>query len=169
MFVRFHWPLAFLTSILFAMLLIAGCAHSARAKSINDAENRVWAGRIGLQIRSEPPQAFFAGFELRGKPEQGQLTLTSPVGSVLGILRWSAVDAQLESGGDTKRFSSVDALLLQTTGAAVPVTALFDWLEGRNTSLNGWTADLSRQSSGHITARRSDPAPEADLRIVLDQ
>ena len=140
-----------------------------RAKSINDAENRVWAGRIGLQIQSEPAQAFFAGFELRGRPEQGELTLTSPVGSVLGILRWSAVDAQLESGGDTKRFPSVDALLLQTTGAAVPVIALFDWLEGRNTSMNGWSADLSRHDSGRITARRSDPAPTADLRIVLDQ
>ena len=84
-------------------------------------------------------------------------------------MRWTATEAVLESGREVKHFASVDALLEQTTGAAVPVSALFDWLAGKNTSLNGWTADLAQQGDGKIAARRSSPAPQADLRIVLDR
>ena len=160
---------ALLGGIFFALFLIAGCAHQTGSKGITDAENRLWSGRISLQIQSEPPQAFFSAFELRGQAERGDLTLTSPIGSILGVLRWSPDDAVLESGGDVKHFASVDALLAQTTGAAVPISALFNWLEGKNISVNGWTADLSRQGVGRIDAKRIDPAPQADLRILLDQ
>lgn len=169
MFTCFRSRSAFLGSIFFALFLIAGCAHQTGPNGITDAENRFWTGRLSLQIQSEPPQAFFSAFELRGKAERGDLTLTSPIGSILGVLRWSPDDAVLESGGDVKHFASVDALLAQTTGAAVPISALFNWLEGKNISVNGWTADLSRQGVGRIAAKRVDPAPQADLRIVLDQ
>ena len=135
----------------------------------NEAKNSLWAGRISLQIQSEPPQAFFAGFELKGAVERGELTLFSPIGTVLGLLRWSPAEALLESGGSLKRFSSVDALLEQTTGVPIPTIALFDWLRGINTETNGWSADLTRQNSGRITAQRLAPAPQIELRIVLDQ
>jgi outer membrane lipoprotein LolB len=158
-----------LAGVFIATFFIAGCAHQTGAKAINDAKNELWAGRISLQIQSEPPQAFFAAFELKGRAQQGELTLTSPIGSIVGIMRWSPGEAVLESGQGIKRFSSVDALLEQTTGAAIPIDALFDWLAGKNTSLNGWTADLAQQVTGKISARRTNPAPQADLRIVLDQ
>ena len=160
-------------SCLFAIIFIAGCAHKYGPAAINDTENEakngLWAGRISLQIQSEPPQAFFAGFELKGAVERGELTLFSPIGTVLGLLRWSPTEAMLESGGSLKRFSSVDALLEQTTGAPIPTAALFDWLQGKNTETKGWSADLTRQNSGRITAQRLAPAPQIDLRIVLDQ
>ena len=128
-----------------------------------------WTGRISLQIQSEPPQAFFTGFELMGQAERGELTLTSPIGSVLGVMRWSPDEATLESAGEIKRFASVDALLQHTTGAAVPMAGLFDWLAGKDTSISGWTADLSKRDTGRIDATRTDPAPQTRLRIVLDQ
>ena len=155
--------------VLIAPFFIAGCAHTVPVKGVNDAQNKSWSGRISLQIESDPPQAFFAGFELTGQADRGELTLSTPIGSVLGVLRWSPGEATLQSGGDVKRYASVDALLEQTTGAAVPITALFDWLAGINTRLNGWTADLSRQDAGRIEALRSEPAPPTRLRIVLDQ
>ena len=162
-----------LASFLFAIIFIAGCAHKQALTAINDPENRPnngpWAGRISLQIHSEPPQAFFAGFELKGAVERGELTLFSPIGTTLGLLRWSPAEALLESGDSLKRFSSVDALLEQTTGAPIPTTALFDWLQGKNTETKGWSADLTRQNSGRITAQRLAPSPQIDLRIVLDQ
>lgn len=164
---------ALLCSLLVAIFLISGCAHKQGASSINDPKNEVksnfWTGRISLQIQSEPVQAFFAGFELKGQPDNGELTLTSPLGSILGIMRWSPGEALLEQGGSIKRFASTDELLAQATGAAVPVSALFDWLAGNNTPTPGWLADLSQQSSGRITAKRVNPAPQADLRIVLDK
>ena len=159
----------FLCTLLLATFFIAGCAHNTGAAVLNDPKNAIWAGRISLQVQSDPPQSFFAGFELKGTPDKGDLTLVSPIGSVIGVMRWSPGEAVLESGREVRSFASVDALLAQVTGAAIPVTALFAWLEGTNTSQYGWTADLSQQSTGRITAKRVDPAPQAELRIVLDQ
>ncbi|MEO6017235.1 MAG: outer membrane lipoprotein LolB [Polaromonas sp.] len=161
--------LILLSILLIATFFIAGCAQNTPARSLNDTKNGPWAGRISLQVQSDPPQSFFAGFELKGTPEKGELTLVSPIGSVIGVMHWSPGEAILESGREVRSFASVDALLAQTTGAAIPVNALFAWLEGNNTSQYGWTADLSRQSEGRITAKRTDPAPQAELRIVLDQ
>ena len=152
-----------------AIFLIAGCARKIYPSGPNDAEKTFWSGRISLQIQSEPPQAFFAGFELKGHAQRGELSLTSPIGNVLGIMRWSPDEAVLESGSQIKRFTSVDALLEQTTGAAIPVAALFDWLKGVNTRLSGWSADLSGLGLGRLVATRDEPAPQTRLRIVLDQ
>lgn len=127
-------------------------------------------GRISLQIQSEPAQSFSASFELKGRAERGELTLISPLGNVLGILRWSPLEATLDSGSQqVQRFSSVDALMAQATGAAVPLSALFAWLQGDNANVNGWSADLSRHSEGRILAKRAQPAPQAELRVILDQ
>ena len=154
---------------LLAIFSIAGCAHKIYRSDLNDTEKKLWTGRISLQIQSDPPQAFFAGFELKGLAERGELLLTSPIGNVLGVMRWAPGEAVLQSGNELKRFASVDALLEQTTGAAIPIAALFDWLKGENTRLNGWSADLSGLGVGRIVATRTEPAPETRLRIVLDQ
>jgi outer membrane lipoprotein LolB len=160
---------AFTSFALFAIFSIAGCAHQPGAGSLKDLEVRSWSGRISLQVQSEPVQAFFAGFELRGNPAQGELVLNSPLGTSLAVLRWAPGEAVLDSGGQLQRFDSVDALIEKATGAAIPLPALFDWLDGKNTALAGWSADLSQQPDGRIAASRTVPQPRADLRIVLAQ
>ena len=162
--------------LLVATLFIASCAHKQGVTGINDTQieakssvlHTFWTGRIGLQVQSEPPQAFFAGFELKGQASSGELTLISPLGSILGIVRWSPAEAVLEQGSTTRRFSSTDELLAQITGAAVPMSALFDWLAGIDTPTPGWVADLSKLPDGRISARRTNPVPPAELRIVLN-
>ena len=159
--------LGLLTSLWFATIFIAGCAQLPRATDPNDVEISSWTGRISLQVQSEPPQAFFAGFELRGSAEQGELVLNSPLGNSLALLRWSAEEAILDSGNQIQRFASVGELIEKATGAALPVPALFDWLRGKNTAADGWTADLTQQAEGRISASRTVPQPRADLRVVL--
>ncbi|MDI1268576.1 MAG: lipoprotein insertase outer membrane protein LolB [Polaromonas sp.] len=158
---------ALLVSLLFTTFFIAGCASPPRAADQNDEKKSFWAGRISLQVQSEPPQAFFAGFELRGNPTQGELTLNSPLGNSLAVLRWSPREAVLDSGNQIQRFATVDELIEKATGAAVPLPALFDWLDGKNTAADGWKADLSQQAEGRISASRTLPQPRSDLRIVL--
>ena len=158
---------ALASCLLVATFLIAGCAHQPGAKGQNDSPSTDRSGRISLQVHSEPPQAFFAGFELRGNPSQGELSLSTPLGNNLAVLRWSPGEAVLDSGGQVQRFDSVDALIEKATGAAVPLPALFDWLDGKNTALGGWSADLSQQAEGRISASRTAPLPRTDLRIVL--
>lgn len=160
--------LAFAT--LFTVFFLAGCAQIPRAAAQDGLKNDFWTGRISLQVQSEPAQSFSASFELKGRAERGELTLISPLGNVLGVLRWSPGEAVLDSGGGkVQRFASVDELMAQATGAAVPIDALFAWLRGDNAAASGWSADLSRQKEGRISAKRSQPAPQADLRVVLDQ
>ena len=158
---------ALLVSLLFTTFFIAGCASPPRAADQNDEKKSFWTGRISLQVQSEPPQAFFAGFELKGNPTQGELTLNSPLGNSLAVLRWSPQEAVLDSGNQIQRFATVDELIEKATGAAVPLPALFDWLDGKNTAADGWKADLSQQAEGRISASRSMPQPRSDLRIVL--
>ena len=154
----------------FAAFLIAGCAHPAGVKGISDPKNGFWTGRLSLQVHSEPAQSFSASFELKGRPERGELTLISPLGNVLGVLRWSPGEAILDSGNDKlQHYASIDVLMEQATGAALPLVALFGWLQGDHASVNGWSADLSRYGEGRISAKRAQPTPPADLRVVLDQ
>lgn len=164
LYARFAWLIA----LVIALISIAGCAHKTGATATNDTQKTFWSGRIGLQIESEPPQSFFASFELKGQAEQGELMLTSPIGSTLAVMRWGPGEAVLESGGELKRFDSVDILLERSTGAAIPLSALFDWLNGKSTSLNGWTADLSKQAMGRVEAVRAAPLPATKLRIVFE-
>ena len=160
----------FLYGFLLATVLIAGCARPISDNALNDSKKEFWTGRISLHVQSEPEQSFSAGFELKGKPERGELTLVSPLGNVLGVLRWSPGEAELDSGNQkVQRFDSVDALMAQATGAAVPLSALFAWLQGDNANVSGWSADLSRHNEGRISAKRTQPTPQTDLRVVLDQ
>lgn len=158
-----------LSGLLFFSVFIAGCTLPTRDEALIDRNNPVWTGRISLQVSSEPAQAFYAGFELKGSPEQGELALSSPLGTNLAVLRWSAQEAVLDSGKQIRRFNSVDELFETMTGAAVPLPALFDWLNGRDTTLKGWSADLSQYAAGKISATRASPLPRSDLRIVLAQ
>ena len=155
------------------MFLIAGCAHKTSATAQNDVGSKPdsgnWAGRISLKVQSDPPQAFFAGFELKGQPDSGELTLISPLGSILGVLRWTPLSATLQSAQGIKRADTVDELLEQATGASIPTAALFDWLAGKQTMISSWTADLSQHSAGRIVATRAQPLPLVELRIVLDR
>ena len=162
--------LAFVFASFFAAFLVAGCAQPPKVAAQDGMAGGLWTGRISLQVQSEQPQSFSASFELRGRAERGELSLISPLGSVLGVLRWAPGEAMLDPGnGKVQRFASVDELMAQATGAAVPLEALFAWLQGDNAAASGWTADLSRQKEGRISAKRTTPAPQADLRVVLDQ
>ena len=147
---------------------LTACVQLPQASG-SRADKAVWSGRLSLQVHSEPAQSFTGSFELRGSPASGELVLNSPLGNTLLAARWSPVEAVLYSSGQARSFSSIDALIEQSTGAALPVAALFDWVDGKATSLNGWTADLQKQAEGRISARRSSPLPQTELRIILDR
>ncbi len=126
-----------------------------------------WSGRLALRVDSQPPQAFAALFDLHGTAEAGELQLTSVLGQTLATVRWSAAGAELQRGDEVQRRGSLDELTRELTGAPLPVVALFDWLAGRASEAGGWQADLSGQPQGRLVARRAQPAPAAELRLVV--
>jgi len=145
-------------------LALAACAAPARLPASDEAS---WNGRLALQVEGDPPQAYAGGFELRGSPDQGELQLSSPLGQTLAVVRWDARGAELRQGEQLTRRGSLGELTHALAGTAMPVTAMFDWLRGLDTRADGWEADLSRHAQGRISARRTDPLPAAQLRLIF--
>lgn len=150
-----------------ALLLAACAAPPPRTPTPPGVQS--WSGRLALNVEGQTRQSFSAGFELKGAPEQGELTLTNPLGGTVAVLAWAPGAATLRSNGTTRQFNSLDELAQEATGAAIPVAALFDWLQGKSTPAEGWQPDLSQVAQGRLSARRSDPPPPADLRLVLER
>lgn len=148
------------------ILAMSGCA-SRPPRTVQTPA--FWSGRLALQIQSTPPQSWSASFELQGSADQGELSLFSPIGSTLARLSWTPLSALLEQGQDQTTDRSLDLLSQRLTGTQLPIQALFEWLNGRESNSSGWEADLSAQAQGRLTAKRSWPEPQAILRIVLDR
>jgi len=142
--------------------LLAGCATPRRT------DIPEWQGRISVQIQGEAPSSMSASFLLRGDINNGELDLYSPLGTTVAALQWSPQFVQLNDGSKIQFFSSLAALTEKTTGAALPIDAIFSWLQGRDARATGWQADLSDMPQGALTARRTTPTPEVTLRIKLD-
>ncbi|MBK6005065.1 outer membrane lipoprotein LolB [Ramlibacter ginsenosidimutans] len=147
-------------------LLLAACATPP---TVAPAGVQQWNGRLALNVEGEASRSFSAGFELKGAPEQGELTLFNPLGGTLAVLDWAPGTATLRAEGKTRAFGSLDELAQQATGAPLPVASLFDWLQGKATAVAGWQADVSQVREGRLHARRTDPPPLADLRLVFER
>ncbi|MCZ8252383.1 MAG: lipoprotein insertase outer membrane protein LolB [Hylemonella sp.] len=150
-----------------ATLWLAGCAQPVLRTQ--DASRGYWRGRLALRIDALPePTSFFANFELSGAADAGELLLSSPIGTTLAQLRWSPQSALLRNNGQTRAFDSLDALAVEATGTAIPIAALFEWLQGRDALADGWQADLTQLPAGRLLARRAQPTPVAELRLILE-
>ncbi len=156
-------------SLVFAIVLIAGCATQKPAFGTFDANTPHWQGRLALKVESTPVQALSANFDLQGNAQTGRLSFTSPLGSTLAQLQWGPGTAELLTGGSPQRFDSLDALTRHATGTELPVAALFSWLQGQPAEAPGWEADLSALPEGRLVARRLAPDIPAELKIILDQ
>jgi outer membrane lipoprotein LolB len=170
--------------IIFALIIIAGCANNPRLQDQNNLEEALankkfedqteFRGRLALRIDaqtpqdSSQPQSFSGGFELSGTAQTGTLLLFSPLGSTLAALNWRPGVAQMRNNGTVREFESLGAMVQSATGADLPIASLFSWLQGKANDAPGWSADLSRRADGRITARRANPNPPLELRVILD-
>ena len=151
---------------LFAVL--SGCAAPQRQLVPENAAG-YWSGRMSVQVFESPPQTTSGSFELAGTPVAGELILLNPLGNIVARVQWDAHRATITQGNETRQADSLDALVQELLGTPLPIAALFDWMNGKETQAQGWIADLSAHSEGKIFARRATPLPEASLRIVLDE
>jgi len=148
--------------------LLMGCASPARLPQTTSTDTQAWQGRLSVNVQTSPPTSMSASFALQGQAQQGSLSLYSPLGTTLAVLDWTTTAAHLHQGTQQQRFDSLEVLTEQATGAALPVAALFDWLQGSPSPAPGWQVDLSALAQGSLSARRYQPTPEVTLRIKLD-
>lgn len=163
---RFCRPLPL---ILFAWLLgaLGGCANPARTAIVDPSAH--WQGRLSIQVESTPIQSLTAVFDLQGNAQSGSLSLASPLGTTMANLQWTALSARLQANGESRDFSSLDALIRHVTGTDLPVDSLFSWLQGIPAPALGWQPDLHDLGIGRLSAQRAVPYTPATLKIILDR
>lgn len=167
------------TWLLPALLGLAACAQ------LPSSSGERFTGRLALRVDGDAERSVSGGFELSGDAEQGELRLTTPLGTTAAQARWRPGEALLNGNGPIPhRFATLDQLTAATLGEPLPMAALFDWLHGRpwpraasvpradgepGFEQLGWQVGLSRWSEGWLDARRSEPPPGVTLRIRLDR
>ncbi|MCX8516789.1 MAG: outer membrane lipoprotein LolB [Rhodoferax sp.] len=158
------------TALLSGLLLLTACTSlpSAPPPATTQPRSSYWQGKLAVKVYSNPVKAFAANFELQGVPGQGELTLTSPLGTTLANMQWDANAAWLRTNGQVQSFASIEALAQQVTGADLPIASMFAWLEGRNETASGWQVDLDDLPQGRIHARHVEPV-QAELTIILER
>ncbi len=150
-------------------LVLAGCAAPPRHAAPEAGQTRTaWSGRLALRVDAQRPQSFHAGFELRGNAQQGELSLFSPIGATVANMSWSPGMARLRADGKDSQYPSLGALTTEVAGAEIPVASLFQWLAGEPVTTDGWQAELDQLADGRLVARRLQPPPAVELRLVID-
>lgn len=147
--------------------ILAACASTVTRQPLNPAIHH-WQGRMGIKVISSDARSFSANFELEGDARQGTLRLSTPLGTSLASMRWTPDHALLLTTGEPQQFDSLASLAQATLGVDLPWTNLFDWLHGINSPAAGWNTDLSALEEGKLTATRTAPGMNAELKLLID-
>lgn len=164
---------------------VAGCATGIPPAS--EYSQPPLSGRLAVHVdawAATAPRDVNAAFELLGDGQNGQLSLLTPMGTVLARARWAPGRVVLDTPQGTSRFADLDALSREVLGESLPMVALFDWLRGRpwpgaasrgaagadapGFEQLGWVVNLARFDEARISARR-DQAPQVTVRAKLDR
>jgi outer membrane lipoprotein LolB len=154
------------------LVLLTACSHAPRHVAVDPTNPEAtghWEGRLTLRVAKNPPEQFSTSFEMTGRPEQGQLSLLSPLGTTLAMVRWNPQGASLQQGSDVQHFVSMDELTLRLTGAALPLPQLMAWLDRTGPPVQGWQINAQALKSGRrVLADRQQPLPSLQLTVLLD-
>ena len=154
------------------LVLLTSCSTAPRHVAVDPTNPEAighWEGRLNLRIANNPPEQFSTAFEMTGRPEKGQLSLLSPLGTTLAMVRWNPQGASLQQGSDLQHFVSMDELTLRLTGAALPLPQLMAWLDRTGPPVQGWQIHAQALKSGRrVLADRQQPLPTLQLTVLLD-
>lgn len=162
------------------LALLSACA----TRPASDGAMPWTSGKLSLRVEAiddRPVQSLPATFDLRGSGDIGELRLTSPLGTLIAVVRWSGQRAALQLPDGEREFPDLDTLSREVLGEPLPLRALPDWIAGRpwpgatvdrrgNGGFDqlGWTLDLTRFDQGSLVATRSAP-PAVTLRVRIER
>jgi outer membrane lipoprotein LolB len=157
-----------------------------------------WEGRLSLKLGAfgaASSSGSQMSFELDVKGSQGTLSLSTPLGTRMAMVRWleqatpGQTTAQLETSDGVQTFDSLEALTQQLLGEALPLRAMLHWLRGhpspslphepaqgqalaepRAFTQAGWQVDATALQEGKLNAFRAETATQRSvmLRLRLD-
>jgi outer membrane lipoprotein LolB len=165
--------------LLLVVSLLGGCASVGQHAPEG---GETISGKLSVRVDASagsPARNESGNFELKGSPDNGQLNLSTPLGTVLAQARWSGRRAWLSTPQGETAYPDLDALTQEMLGERLPVAALFDWLRGRpwagapsrtgpaGFQQLGWSVDLARFDQGWVSAQRVQ-APVVTVRARMD-
>jgi outer membrane lipoprotein LolB len=162
-------------------VLLAGCstpparpappapAVATQAPAAEPVPLTAWAGRMSLTIEKDFSQKthIHIAFELEGNAQEGQLQVEGPFGTAAILLRWRPGLAVLSQGDRSYRFPSLADLIQRSIGTDLPIEAVFAWLRNETVHVPGWQVESKPSQGGPLVARRYEPWPRLELRVVL--
>jgi outer membrane lipoprotein LolB len=159
-------------------VLGVGCATAPQGMAPRE---EVLSGRLAMRVEAtatDPARSVSSAFDLRGSSQQGQLDLSTPLGTLVARARWRPGRAVLTTTDREVEYTDLDAMSAAALGETIPVAALFDWLHGRpwngapsrptpdGFEQLGWSVDTTRLDEGVISARRhSSPTVTFSARL----
>lgn len=128
-----------------------------------------WSGRMSLSIQKDFSQQthIHIAFDLEGNAQAGQLQVEGPFGTAAILLQWRAGQAVLSQGEKSYRFPSLADLIQRSIGTDLPIEAVFAWLRNEAVEVPGWQVESRPHQGGPLVARRYEPWPRLELRVVL--
>jgi outer membrane lipoprotein LolB len=163
-----------------ALAWLAGCSTLPRTPPSADTVS----GRLAVLVdptADAPARSVSAAFDLHGDAERGELTLTSPLGTIVAQAHWGPGAVVLERSDGERRYPDLSALAADVLGEPLPLDALFDWLHGHPWTAApsqplpapaqgfeqlGWTVSLDRWPEGLLVAHRA-ASPGVTVRAKL--
>lgn len=194
-------------TLLTALLSMSACASWQPPKeawalsqtTLGDTKPLIkrWSGHLSLKLEAWQDISADGGsflFDLQSPVQNdpvqanqlqaGQLDISTPLGTLMASIRWSADAAVLHTPDGQQHFDSLNALLQQTLGEALPINTLTHWLDGHadpslptmattNASAPmtfaqaGWHIDASQLSQGLLRATRAGTTHIRGARLVI--
>jgi outer membrane lipoprotein LolB len=129
-----------------------------------------------------PERSFSADFELRGSAQAGELLISGPFGATAARAQWAPGMARLDGPQGEVVAADLSTLAERALGAALPIGALFDWLNGRpwpeapasalpdgasGFDQLGWRINLARWAERRVEVMRLAP-PVVTVRLRLN-
>jgi outer membrane lipoprotein LolB len=109
------------------------------ARPRNYQESVTMTGKINIQYQqNDKTETLTGNFEWQQNSGELSITLSSPLGQTIAIIRENAQGASLEqSKQETRYASNVEQLLTESLGWSLPISGLRDWLQGFDRNQQG--------------------------------
>ena len=168
------------TGVVLGVMVLGACATPPAT-----IDTTPWtSGRLSVRVDASAERAassLTADFDLRGDSRQGEMRLSTPLGTRIATARWSPQQASLDLGRGETRYADLDALSRDALGETLPLQALPDWLAGRpwpgadartvpaGFEQLGWQVSLAGRAEGQVLAERLQPPPRVSVRVRLER
>lgn len=102
-------------------------------------EQVTMSGKISIQYQqNEKTETLSGNFEWQQVAQELTITLSSPLGQTIAIIRETPQGASLQQAKQETRYAAdVEQLLYESLGWTLPVAGLRDWLQGFDRSTTG--------------------------------